>query len=201
MNGPPTIASIVEGHGEVKALPVLVRRIASELLGVHYVVTPPPFRVARHKMTIKDGLSGAAYVQAARVAYGGILVVADADDDCAVLLADQLREAAAATAVEVAIAVREFEAWYLAAIESLRSHRSVRDDAEYARDPEAPRGAKEALGDLMVEPYREMLHQPAFADRLDLQQAQRARSFTHLVGCVERLVGSSSSGGGTGSPA
>lgn len=41
MTSAPIIATIVEGHGEVKALPVLLRRIASELLSVHHIVVPP----------------------------------------------------------------------------------------------------------------------------------------------------------------
>ncbi len=91
--------------------------------------------------------------------------------------------------VEVAVAVREFESWFLGSIESLRRHDSVRDDASYDGDPERPRGAKELLSSQMVHPYRETLHQPAFAALIDLRQAQRVPSFAHLVRCVGRLVG------------
>lgn len=115
-------------------------------------------------------------------------MVADADDDCAVTLADKFREAAVPISVEVAVAVREFEAWFLGAVESLRHHRSVRGDASYPGDPKSRRGAKEVLSDLMVEPYRETLHQPAFAALVDVRQAQRVRSFAHVVGCVGRLL-------------
>jgi hypothetical protein len=136
-----------------------------------------------------EALTSAAYFQTARVAgAGGVLVLADADDDCPVTLAEQLREAAKPTAIEVAIAVREFEAWFLGGIGGLRSHGSVRDDATYQGNPEEPRGAKGALGGLMTEPYRETLHQPAFAARMDIAQAQQVRSFKHLVQCVGRLV-------------
>lgn len=189
MRSPPTIAAVVEGHGEVQAVPILLRRVASEIFGVHYVVLPPPFRVKRQLMTRKAGLANAVAVQAARVGeHGGVLIMADADDDCAVTLADEVRRVAAPTPVEVAVAVREFEAWFLGAVESLRGHRSVRGDAGFGGDPEEPRGAKGVLAAVMTEPYRETLHQPAFAASMDLHAAQRLRSFVHLVSCVGRII-------------
>ncbi len=41
-------------------------------------------------------------------------------------------------------------AWFLGGIESLRPHRSVRDDARFDSDPEAPRDAKGRLRQLML---------------------------------------------------
>ena len=40
---------------------------------------------------------------------------------------------------------REYEAWFLATIESLRGTRGIRDDATPHPDPESPRGAAEEL--------------------------------------------------------
>lgn len=188
MTGTATIASIVEGHGEVQALPLLLRRIAAELFSVH-VHVPPPHRVKRNQMTTGDLLSRAARTQVSRVTgTGGVLVVADADKDCAVRLANELRESAKPVEVEVAVAVCEFGSWFLAGVESLRSHRAMGDAASFAGNPEDRRGAKEALSALMTEPYRETLHQPAFAAIVNLRQAQRIRSFNRLVSCVHRLV-------------
>ncbi|MFS8497184.1 MAG: DUF4276 family protein [Micromonosporaceae bacterium] len=182
---------MVEGHGDVKAVPILVSRIASELYSVHYVEVPPPYRVRRNRLLSE--LPKAVMIQATRSeSRGGVLVIADADDDCAVELAQQLREAAAPTPIEVAIAVREFEAWFLGAVESLRAHRAVRDKATFDGDPERLGGAKGHLAALMTESYRETLHQPAFAALMDLASARRVRSFEHLVGCVGRLLGPSS---------
>src|SRR5262245_4828965 len=134
----PVIASIVEGFGEVAALPVLVGRIAWEMFGVPYVELPQPHRLARNKMTMSVELTRAARVQSAR---GGVLVLADADDDCAVDLAGTLVTCAGATPIEVVVAVREFEAWYLAGVASLRTHPAIRDDAVSPGQPERRRGA------------------------------------------------------------
>ena len=41
------IASIVEGHGEVEAVPILIRRLAQSLAPNLAVVAPRPIRVSR----------------------------------------------------------------------------------------------------------------------------------------------------------
>jgi len=188
-----TIASVVEGHGEVEAVPILLRRIAGEIHGRFDVATPKSHRAKRSRIWQTDDWTRAVRMQSLRVTgSGGVLVVVDADDDCAVEMSRKLAEHCDPARLEVAVAVREFEAWFLAGAESLRSHRLVRDDAEYEGDPETKSGAKEALESLMYEPYRETLHQAAFASLLDLAAAQRARSFRHLVDAVGRLIDASS---------
>jgi hypothetical protein len=79
---PPTIASIVEGDGEALALPRLLHRIATER-GVPVLLTPPPKRLSRGKITVAGGIERAVEAEALRVpGKGGVLVLLDADDDC-----------------------------------------------------------------------------------------------------------------------
>lgn len=87
-----------------------------------------------------------------------------------------------------AVAVREFEAWFLAGLGGLRSHSAVSSSARFDSDPESPRDAKGRLSQMMTEPYREPLHQARFASAMDIQEPRRTRSFAHLVSCVERLL-------------
>ena len=78
----------------------------------------------------------------------------------------------------VAVAVREYEAWFLAAIESLRGHGGVSGDAVFDGEPEHPRDAKGVLAARMTESYRETLHQARFSAVMDLAQARgRSPSF------------------------
>ncbi|MGH3647579.1 MAG: DUF4276 family protein [Micromonosporaceae bacterium] len=192
MSNRPVVASIVEGHGEVQALPLLIRRIAGELFHIFDVEVPTPHRVPRSQMLAGEALIPAVRIQGARIhGRGGVLILTDADDDCAVEVAGKLADNAKQASrchCEVTVAVREFEAWFLASAESLQHHRSFRHDARYLGDPERPRDAKGALQNLMHEPYRENLHQPSFASLMDLALAQRSRSFAHLVRCVDRLL-------------
>jgi hypothetical protein len=69
-----TIASVVEGEGEVGALPVLIHRIAREL-GVWAVDVPTPYRVPRSRLVKPDVLANAVGAVAERVeSEGGVLV-------------------------------------------------------------------------------------------------------------------------------
>src|SRR6266545_5835080 len=73
----------------------------------------------------------------------------------------------------VVIANREKEAWYLAAIESLRGSRGIPEDALTPADPEAIRGAKGWLARAMGRSYSEVTDQPALSARFDLDLARR----------------------------
>lgn len=124
-----------------------------------------------------------------------ILIVLDGDRDCPAELGPMLLEWAAGPAAdipcEVVIAHREYEAWFLASLPSLRGVRGIRLDAEAHPDPEAPRGAKEAL-EVRMTPglrYAERTDQPALSAEFSLAEAYRSsRSFRKLTTCVRSLV-------------
>jgi hypothetical protein len=87
---PPTIASIVEGDGEVAALPKLLHRIAAEI-GVTNLRTERPIRGPRERITRAGGIERVVSAAALRVkGNGGVLVLLDADDDCPAQLGPQL---------------------------------------------------------------------------------------------------------------
>lgn len=189
------IAPIVEGHGEFRAAPELLRRVASAYAGPDYVVIAQPFRLDSAKMRKPDELARALMVQAKRVPdRGGVLVLRDGDDKdmtCPVDLAKAMapNPSLVRVPVEIVIARHEYEAWFLAAAESLRSHAAVRDDAEPPEDPEGMRDAKGALRAIMNESYRETLHQAKFSAVMDLEAAeQRSRSFRRLINAVRLLT-------------
>ncbi|MCY9784206.1 DUF4276 family protein [Nocardiopsis sp. EMB25] len=189
------IAPIVEGHGEMPAVRVLVSRVAAEYAGTA-VRVEQPFRLDSAKMRKPEELAKAIRVQSARVrGHGGVLVLRDGDDkdkECPVELAKEMVPAPGLVnvPVEIVIARHEYEAWFLAAAESLRTHAAVRDDAEAPEDPEARRDAKGALRAIMNEPYRETLHQAKFSAVMDLRLAERrSRSFRRMIHAVELLAG------------
>lgn len=187
----PILAPVVEGHGEVPALPVLLRRIATEVLSTPLVVSPP-WRIGRSKMLDPKTIQAAYRRSAAQGSVSGVLVLLDADDDCPRELSEAVTNALGdpwGPSVEVVAANREYEAWFLAGIESLRGHRSILADASYPDDPETPRGAKERLKRMMTESYNEMVHQVVFSSMVDLTTVyERCRSFRRLCSAVEALV-------------
>lgn len=82
----------------------------------------------------------------------------------------------------VVIAKREYEAWFIAAAESLHGWRGFAFDPAERIDAETPRDAKGWLRQrLAAGIYGETTDQPAFTARFDLQQAfDGSRSFRKL---------------------
>ncbi len=185
----------MEGHGELEAVPVLVRRIAGELHPGHPVRIAHPFRVPRTRL-IKPGELERSVELAARRAGrgGGILIILDSDDECPAALGPELLQRAMAVRpdlpISLVLAKREFEAWFLAAAESLRGSRGLAGDLDPPEEPEMIRGAKEWLTARMTGSlhYRETLDQPALAAVFDLTAARRADSFDKLYRDVSRLL-------------
>jgi hypothetical protein len=189
------VACIVEGHGDQEAVPILVRRIAERALPQLTVRVPPALRIPKSKL-LKTGEIERAVDLAARKAgrSGAVLVVVDSDEDCPAQMGPQLLRRAQLARPDVPVAVilakREFEAWFLAACESLRGKRGLAQELHAPTDPEAIRGAKEWLSRHMSAGFRysEALDQPALAACLDLDQARRAPSFDKLYRDVRRAL-------------
>jgi uncharacterized protein DUF4276 len=188
------IASIVEGFGEVEAVPTLIRRFA-QLNGRHDVVAPRSFRVARDKL-LRDGELERVVQQAANEAGpdGRILILIDADDTCPATMGPLLQARALRARPDrvsrVVLAKFEFESWFLAAAVSLRGLRHLPRDLVAPFDPESIRGAKEWLSIRMqrIGGYQETLDQPALAAQFNLEQARAAPSFDKCYRELTRLL-------------
>ncbi|MGW8847967.1 DUF4276 family protein [Streptomyces xiamenensis] len=198
MNSPyPVIASVVEGHGECTALPVLLHRLIPHLREGAYADVRPPYRLPRDRILKPEPLAQTLSVITARHPQPtGILVLLDADDDCAVQMATRIRGLArgshAHIAVTAVVAVTEFEAWFLAGAAGLAGHLGLPDDLAPPPDPESISGAKEWLSRRMPRgaTYSPAAHQPSFAQRFDMDAARRfAPSFDKLCREVLRLLG------------
>lgn len=130
----PTVFPIVEGHGELEAVPILLRRLATEQLGLHSLHCLPPFRLPRSKLMKETELSRAVALGRLKMrdlqAPNLILVIMDADDECPVNVVQALNtqhQALFATArTSLVLAVREYEAWFLAANMNESDHRNLR---------------------------------------------------------------------------
>ena len=192
----PTIIAIVEGFGEVQAVPILIRRIAAAVVPGFALQVPKPIRVNRDRLLKEHVLE--RYVDfAARQSGpdGGILIMLDSDDACPQNLAPEiLRRAAAARndrRIGVVLAHREYEAWFLAAADSLAGHRDLSSGTTAHADPESVRNAKGWLTDRMPSgrAYQATRDQPAFSKMFDLDQARRgAPSFDKMWRTVADLT-------------
>ena len=192
---PPAIASIVEGDGEVSALPKLLHRIAAEL-GVPGLLTPNPMRIPRGKIAIAGGIERGVAAAALRVSgRGGVLILLDADDDCPaeygpVLLA-RAKGARPDKSVSVVLANREFEAWFLAAAPSLAGQFGFPAEFPQPQNPELPRDCKGLLTKARPkgQPYKETVDQPRLTSVFDLKMArEHSDSFDKFYREVARLL-------------
>jgi len=144
------IQPIVEGHGEVPAVPILLRKLA-ELMEVPYVQVGSPIRQKRSQMTQEGGLKRAVQMARSQPGCEAILVMFDADDDCPKLDAPRFlkwaQEAATPLPCSVVIPNREYESWFLACLESLPARSGIQPALPYDKDPEKTRDAKGELED------------------------------------------------------
>ena len=188
------IGCIVEGKGEVEAVPILIRRVASSLYPELQVVTPHPIRVSRSKVIQEGELERVVELAAQNIGgRGAILIILDSDDDCPAQLGPELlcraRQVRSDLPIAVVLAKREFEAWFLAAADSLRSYKGLTNNLESPNNPEEIRGAKGWLKQRRdSRKYRETLDQPGFTARFDLNQARRADSFDKCYRDIARLL-------------
>ena len=182
------VVSIVEGDGEVAAFPVLLGRIGEWLSPEVPAAVLQPIRVRRDRFLNREEEFRRHLLLAAAKAGedGWILVLLDADDDCPAELGPQVLERARGVvphrSVSVVLANREYEAWFLAAAESLHGQRGFAFENLPNFEPEGPRDAKGWLGERMAGgKYRETTDQPAFSAMMDLKQAfDLSRSFRKL---------------------
>jgi hypothetical protein len=142
------IQPIVEGDAEVLALPVLLRRFIG-VASAYSLGISRPIRRSRTQLAREDGVREAVRLARLEPNCAAILIVFDGDDDCPKDLAPRVqawgREEATPLPCYVVMANREYEAWFLATIESLRGTRGIRHDATSHAAPESRRGAAEEL--------------------------------------------------------
>jgi Domain of unknown function (DUF4276) len=184
-----SIIAIVEGHGEVQALPVLLRRLQNWRAPQVSTNVLSPIRVRRDRfLNRSEEFDRVLALAAAKCgADGWILILLDADDDCPAELGKDLlaraQERVPHRRLSVVLANREYEAWFIAAAVSLSGHRGFSTNANDAvADAEGPRDAKGWIRARMSSGvYGETTDQAAFSAMFDLQQAfDRSRSFRKL---------------------
>ena len=191
----PRIATIVEGHGEVEAVPILLRRIAQRVSPHMAIQIPRPIRVKRQRVLKAGELERAVELAGKRAGAGGsILILLDANSDCPAGMGPELlRRAGAARPdllVRVVLAKVEYEAWFLAAAESIAGRQEIAERTTPPTDPESINDAKGWLSERMPpgRRYRETLHQPALTAVFNVDAARSAPSFDKMWRDVSDLL-------------
>lgn len=182
------IVPIVEGDGETTAAPLLLRRLLWENQQ-RFDVRIARARNAhgRSNLTKIDGLEK-FLERIRREPADAVLVLLDADQDCAKELAEDLaartRVLGLPFPVAIVCAKCEYEAWFLASLETIMG-------ISYEDDVEAKRGVKEWLSAQMLPDsvYQETKDQAAMTQQIDFTLArERSRSFRRLEHAIEELL-------------
>jgi hypothetical protein len=193
----PRIVCIVEGDGEVGAVRVVLRRLLAQHQRFEVEISEP-IRVQRDRFLNKPDEQQRLLRLANAKADGGlVLILLDADDDCPVELAKRVKESArqwvTQADLQVVIANREFEAWFLAAARSLAGQRGLASDLAPPSNPDSIRNAKGWLGERMTgASYRPTSDQPALAATFDMEAAKASRSFRKFLSVIEGALSASS---------
>ena len=200
----PVIVPVVEGDGEAEALPVLIRRVLGERLHQYGLSVGHPKNAHGKDRLVRDLEK---YVQYALMIPGsaGVLVLLDADGDCArdlaVGLAERIRALGLSKPVAIACATQEYEGWFLASLESIRGRPikgrpGLSEAAHCDGSTETVADAKALLTRFMPSgrAYKETTDQAPLTAYLDLSLVyERSRSFRRLCHAVEELFNSVSS--------
>lgn len=196
------IAPIVEGDGEVPAVPILLRRIGQELLGGISVEVLRPIRLPRDRLVEnKEGeLERALGLAAAKLrnqpqtdARTFVLLLLDADNDRACELAPRLlnnmRELRTDLDVVCVLANIEFETWFVGAAESLTQYLNLAV-GEPPQFPEETRSRKAWIEQRFKgHPYKETIDQPKLTAKMDLTLCRNhCSSFDKLCRELETRV-------------
>jgi hypothetical protein len=188
------LVCVVEGKGDVEALPNLCSRVRDYLGASDWFVDPQPVRQPRGALVDEarpspnrpcrsDG-AGRAVQLALRRPADGILLTCDADDDCPAVWGPSAKAIVTQRARgDAVMVVREYEGWLLHSF----------DRGELAKagitDPERIRGAKEKLRKL-VPGYKPTTHQLEITRKIDIERLRRASdSFDKLVRSLATIFG------------
>jgi hypothetical protein len=191
----PKIVPIVEGPGDIEAIPELLRRILFELHHVYDWEIAKPLK-ANSLTYLRTNVNSYLRYAHGIPGCGAILIVLDLDDGCpkneALSFADEIRHTYHFSyPISVVLAHREYEAWFLASLDSIAGYCDLPEGLSYPSLVENIRGAKEWLTRQMPPgvAYRETHHQVRMTQLIDLNLAQtRSRSFQRLCHAISQLT-------------
>jgi hypothetical protein len=189
------LVPIVEGYGEVSAVPSLLLRIARRANPMVDLRVKPPIRVKAGSF-LNDSLYFSKYLRlaaekAAEVG-GQVFIILDCEDSCPAQQGPAILSQAQSVRSDINYIVclvrREYETWFLAAAESIRGKLGLPSDLSAPPNFEAIRDAKGWLSSRMSMPYDPNIHQLDLTRLFDLGQAATSQSFARLVAKIEDIV-------------
>lgn len=203
MSNTVNVFPIVEGHGEVSAVPVLIRKLGEALFPDLYINVLQPFRQPKDRLKIESYLCNAVEFGISKLKKISnthelqiILILVDADSDKGCELGPQMLNYAVKQRGDREIefisivAVVEYETWFVASAESLTKYINIEDD-DIPDDPEKDRCSAGWIDCRFISnKYSKTVDQPKLTSALDIELCRkRSKSFDKLCRDFERLLG------------
>lgn len=191
------IVPIVEGDGEEKAVPNLISRILDHYGWSNNWYTGNTMRAGNLGHFKKYMLR---YLKAAELAPGcsGILLLFDLEDECpkkeSEIITQNIKSLGIFCPVALVFAHREYEAWFLASLETICGNFELPHNISCDRDIESIRDVKGWISKQMPKKpqpkiYKETFHQAEMTKLIDIDIAsQRSRSFRRLIHAIEEII-------------
>lgn len=173
---------IVEGHGEVAAIPCLCAKILHQLEAWAWHVDPTPIRSPKSQLIQIAGLEKAVDLALRSRKADAVLVICDADDECPARWSETAAKVFTTRGNGGAVmAMREYESWLLSSL--VGQARSGTRTIEQIRD------AKGQL-EQYVKGYLPTLHQLQLTRALEIDTVwSLSDSFDKLIRTLGRLCG------------
>jgi hypothetical protein len=173
------VAPIVEGHGEVESIRILLQRIWIELVGGEFVNVLRPIRRPRSKLVQEEELKRAVDLAFLKLTEartesvpGMALILIDANSDPACVLGPQLlrwaRHGHADEDIACVLAVVEFESWFVASASSLQSYLRPGVGENVMKPETSHQGKGWVKKYFKGASYSETLDQPSMTSKMDL---------------------------------
>ena len=194
------LVPVVEGDGEVQAVPILLRKIFADLQEFAWEVARPKNAHGCGNITKENGIERFVELACSEQGCAGVLVLMDSDgkacpSQLAKELAQRVRAGYIRHPVAIVVAHHEFETWFLASFASIvgkkfGGHQGLKSNLVPPADCEDVSNAKGWINRQFPNgwAYRETVDQPAMTSLIDCQTAQsRSRSFDRLRTAVIQL--------------
>jgi hypothetical protein len=196
----PKIVPLVEGDGDVTAVPLLLRDVLASLQRWDFEIARPRNAHGRGNLTKQNGIERFVQLCLKEPGRDAVFILIDADADCAATtsgdLANRVRAIGVIVPVVIVLAKCEYEAWLVASIQSIAGKQlggrpGIIAEATPPDQPEAVLNPKAWLSERMPRgrAYKETEDQAPMTSSLDLQVVLNScRSFRRLRNGVQQLV-------------
>jgi hypothetical protein len=181
----PHIGLVVEGRGEIQALPLLLRKWLRERGDFRDILGKPVPCNGRANALKLNGIEGKVAVAAARPGCRAVLVVLDGEGDAVCRLGPKLlvrsRTVAGGKPVAIALADVKYESWLIASTETLDV-----SGLKYSATRDPVSALEKAL---LPSKYIKPVWQPRLTQRIDFGLAlPRSRSLKRFLARFDKLL-------------